>query len=95
MFREGLSENKDVVDVDAYGAVHNEVLENVIHHGLGGRGTVSEAEKHHEGFEQSMVCAECGFPLVPFFYSNIVVTPPNVKLGEIPGPAELIKSTRK
>ena len=46
MFRQGLSEDEYVVDVDANGAIHNEILEYVIHHGLEGRGAVREAEEH-------------------------------------------------
>ena len=90
MFREGLSEDEDVVDVDTYGAVHNEVSEDVIHHGLEGRWTVGEAKKHDKGLEQSAVSAKSGLPLIPFFYLNNVVPPSDVELGEVTGPAELI-----
>ena len=90
VFREGLSEDEDVVNVDAHGAVHNEILEDVIHHGLEGHRAVCKAEKHHKGFEQPVIGTKRGFPFVPFFYSNVVVTPLHVELGEILGSAELI-----
>ena len=94
MFRKGLSENEDVVDVDSDGVVHNEILENVIHHGLEGHGTVHEAEEHNEGFEQPAIGVKSGLPLVPFLYSNIVVPPPDINLGEILGPAVLVNQLR-
>ena len=48
MFCEGLREDEDVIDVDTHGAVHDEVLENVVHHGLGAHRAIHEAKEHDQ-----------------------------------------------
>ena len=45
-------------------------------------GGIGHAEEHDSGFIESSVGDEGGFPLVSFLYSDIVVPPSYVKLGE-------------
>ena len=90
VFHEGLGEEEDVVDIDTHGVVHDEILEDVVHHGLEGHRAVGETEEHDEGFEQAAVGTECGFPLVTLFYSKVIVPPPYIQFGEVPGTVELI-----
>ena len=47
-----------------------------------GGGRVGHAEEHDSGFIKSSVGDEGGFPLVAFFYSDIVISPSHIKLGE-------------
>ena len=45
-------------------------------------GGVGHAEEHDSGFVKSSVGDEGGFPLVAFFYLDIVISPLHIKLGE-------------
>ena len=65
--------------------VIDELSEDFIHHPLEGRRRVAEAKEHDSGFKQAPVGPESGFPLISFFDPHIVVPPPNVQLGEVPG----------
>ncbi|KAF9800026.1 hypothetical protein IEO21_10453 [Rhodonia placenta] len=67
-----------------------EIMENIIHHRLEGRGGIGEAEEHHQGFVQPLVSYKGGFPLVTGFDPDVVVSPSNIELGEERGTAELI-----
>ena len=60
MFRKGLCEYQNVVDIHTHGAVHDEVLKNVIHHHLKGRQTVHEAEIMNTGTRRKHGCVRIG-----------------------------------
>ena len=47
-----------------------------------GGGGIGHAEEHDSGFVKSSVGDEGGFPLVAFFYLDIVISPSYIKLGE-------------
>jgi hypothetical protein len=47
MFFQVFGENEDVVDVYAYNAMTDKVLEDVIHHSLEGSQAVSHAIQHY------------------------------------------------
>jgi len=47
VFSKGLQVDQDVIKVDAYQALHDEVSEDVIHHGLEGGWAISEAKEHY------------------------------------------------
>ncbi|KAF9794510.1 hypothetical protein IEO21_11184 [Rhodonia placenta] len=67
-----------------------EIMEDVIHHGLEGRGGIGEAEEHHQGFIQSPVSHKGGFPLITGFDPDIVVSPSDIELRKERGTVELI-----
>jgi hypothetical protein len=46
-------------------------------------GGISEAKEHDKGFEHPLVSLEGCFPLIFFFYSNIVIPPSNIKFGVV------------
>src|ERR1700733_108125 len=94
MFSNGLREDEDVIEIDAYHALVNEVLEDVIHHGLEGRRGVGESKEHHQWFEQAMICAKCSLPFVALLHLHIVVPPSHVKLCEILCTSQLVNELR-
>ena len=76
-------EYEEVVYVDDKPSFNNHVSEEVIHKMLEcGRGVV-ETEEHHGGFKQSFVGNEGCLPLVSILDVDIVVSPSNIKLGEV------------
>src|SRR6266481_2214383 len=62
------------IHVNGHQALINELLENVIHHGLEGGWAVGEAKVHDQWFEESPVCPEGSFPLVTLFDTYIVIS---------------------
>src|SRR5882757_2797090 len=76
------SVDQDVVHVNGEPVLSQLLLEDRIHHCLEGGRKVGETEEHDARLEQSFVGDECRFPLVAFFYANIVVSPSNVEFGE-------------
>jgi len=87
LFRPG--KNQDVIQVDHHDTFHYEVLEDVVHHSLEGDQAVSHAEEHYQGFEQALIGLESCLPLISGLNADVVETPPNIQLGEVPGSAEL------
>jgi hypothetical protein len=77
-----LGEDENVVKVYTNDPFHNEILENVIHHGLEGRGRVSESEKHHQRFIEVAIGMKCHLPLIACLHPHILVPPPHIKLSE-------------
>jgi hypothetical protein len=76
-------EDQDVVQVHTDHTFCDEILEDIIHHGLEGGWAVSETEEHHQRFKESSVGAECSLPFITFLDVNIVVSPADIKLGEV------------
>ena len=64
--------NEDVVEVDHDISGQDEVLEDVVRRGLGGRQRIGQAEVHHQGFKEPPVSTEGGLPLVTFLNADIV-----------------------
>ena len=76
---------QDIVHIDHHVPFIDEVLENVVHHGLEGGWAVGEAEEHDQGFEEAPICVEGGFPLMSLFDSHIVVSPTYIQFRKVPG----------
>ena len=77
-----VGEDKEVVHVNDEPSFHNHIPEGVRHELLkGGRG-IGHAKEHDSGFIESSVSDEGIFPLVAFLYSDIVISPLYIKLGE-------------
>ncbi|KAG6867761.1 hypothetical protein C0993_011478, partial [Termitomyces sp. T159_Od127] len=85
-----LGVDEDVVKVHAHYTLHDEVLEDVIHHCLESGWTVGESKEHDEWFKQPPVGPEGSLPLISFLNVHIVVTPPDIQFGEVTHPLEVI-----
>ena len=94
VFVQVLGENKDVVQIYTNHPFTNQILEDVIHHGLEGSWTVSKAEHHHQWLKQSPVGPKGCLPLISFLDPDIVVPPSDIQLGEIPSSPELLHQLR-
>src|SRR6202790_3777904 len=58
--------DEDVIQVDTDYTLGDEILENVIHHGLEGGRAVSETEEHHKTLKEAGAGAECGLSFITF-----------------------------
>ena len=76
---------QDIVHIDCYIPFINEVLKDVVHHGLEGGRAVGEAKEHDQRFEEAPIHSEGSFPLVSLFDSHIVVSPMYIQFCNIPG----------
>ena len=84
VFIQCVSEDQNVIHVNTDNTLHDEVMEDLIHHGLEGGRTVSETEVHYQRLEETMVCLECHLPFISFLDVDIVVAPADVQFGKIP-----------
>ena len=65
---------QDVVHVNSYMTLVNEIFEDVIHYRMEGSRAVGEAKEHDQGFEEASICLEGGLPLVSLFDPYIVIS---------------------
>ena len=63
--------------------LHDEVLEDIIHHGLECCQTVGESEEHDKRFKEATVCVNGSLPLTTILYPYIVEPPLHIQLGEV------------
>ncbi|KAG5734891.1 hypothetical protein E4T56_gene13754 [Termitomyces sp. T112] len=82
--------NEDVVKVHAHYTLHNEVLEDVVHHGLKGGGAIGETKEHNKWFEQPLVGLEGCLPFVSLLNAHIVVTPLDIQFCEVSRALEVV-----
>ena len=87
-------EYEKIIHVDDKPSFDNHILEGVIHEMLECGGGVVETKEHNGRFEQSFVCDEGCLPLMPILDADIVVSPSNVKLGEMFYVLEFINKIR-
>ncbi len=57
----------------------NDILEDVVHHGLEHCRGVGESKVHDGGFKESVPHFESHFPFVSFFYVYVVIPPSDVQ----------------
>ena len=76
---------QDIVHIDHHVSFINEVLEDVIHHGLESGQAIGEAEEHDQGFEEAPIDLEGSFPLVSLLDSYIVVSPTYIQFCKVSG----------
>src|ERR1700759_811747 len=86
--------NEDVIDVYRNDTFRDHVFKDLIHHCLECGRTVSKTEEHHQWLEKPSIGAESRFPLVSLFDPYVVVTPTNVKLGEVAGTLQFVDQFR-
>src|SRR6202789_2752798 len=94
LFFHRLRKDEYVVEVDTDDALHDEILEDVVHHGLKGRRGVRESEEHHKGFEEAAIRTKRCLPLVTFLHANIIVAPSNVELCKVLRATKLVYELR-
>ena len=76
---------QDIIHIDHHVSFINEVLKDVIHHGLEGGQVVGEAKEHDQGFKEALIHSEGSFPLVSLFDSYIVVSPMYIQFCKVSG----------
>jgi hypothetical protein len=69
-------------------------LEDGVHEGLEGSGSVAEAEGHDCRFEEALFAFEGGFPFVALFDADVVVSPADVEFGVIARALEFVNEVR-
>ena len=74
--------DEEVVHVNDEPPFCNHIPEGIRHESLKSGGRIGHAKEHDSWFIESLVVDEGGFPLVAFLYSDIVISPLYVKLGE-------------
>ena len=74
--------DEDVIHIDDYIPSGKFFLEQLIYHSWECRGGVGKSKKHNGRLKEFSVGLEGGFPFIAFFYTDIVISPSNVKLGE-------------
>src|SRR6266403_319644 len=72
--------DKYIIHVDNDVTFSQVFTKEVVHHCLKCCGRVSKTKEHNLWFIKSSIRFECGFPLVTFFDSYVVVTPSHIKL---------------
>ncbi|KAG5349506.1 hypothetical protein C0989_003360 [Termitomyces sp. Mn162] len=86
--------NEDVIEVHAHYTLYNEVLEDVVHHGLEGGWAVGETKEHNKWLKQSLVGLEGHLPLISLLNVHIVVTPLDVQFSEVLHTLEVVDELR-
>ena len=81
---------KDVVKVNNEVVLINEVGKDGVHKGLEGSRGVTKAKGHDKGFKEAEFTFEGSFPFVTFLDTNVVITPSNIKFGEIARALEFV-----
>jgi len=84
-----LCKDQDVVQVYYYDSFSYDGLEDVVHHGLEGSGTIGYSEKHYERFEQATVGVESRLLFISGLDAHIIEAPTNIEFCEVLGSAEL------
>ena len=83
MFVECLGEDDDIIHVDKDFPMSDQVMEYIIHHCLECGQGIGKSKEHNQWFEESTIGSKSCFGFVTFLNPNIVVTPPNIKFGEV------------
>ena len=77
-----IRQDEEIIHIDNKPSLSNHILREIIHKPLeGGRG-VAQLKEHDSGFEEPFVSDEGGLPLVSFLDLNIVISRPDIHLGE-------------
>ena len=73
---------EDVIEINSDLSFSYEVREDGVHESLESSRRVGKTEKHNTRFEKSMVSDKCGFPLISFFDSDVMITPAYIELSK-------------
>ena len=86
--------DEEVVHVNDEPSFSNHIPEGIRHELLESGGGIGHAKEHDSGFIESSVSDEGGFPLVAFLYSDVVISPSYIKLGEDLGVFQFVNEVR-
>jgi hypothetical protein len=67
--------------INAYDATADEILEDVIHHGLEGSWAVSHTIQHYRWLKEPSVAPKGHLPFVAFLDLDVLVAPSDIKFG--------------
>jgi len=84
----------EVVHVDDEPSFCKVVGEDMVHERLEGRQRVALAKEHNRRFIKPVRSSESGLPLVSLLNPNVVISPPDIEFGEIPGVFESVNEVR-
>ena len=82
MFFHSHQENQNVIHIYQDLLRSDQILEDMVHHGLESHRTICQTKKHNKGFKKTTIHTECSFPFIPLLDSDIIVSPSNIKLRE-------------
>ena len=74
--------NQDVIHVYDNISRSDFFSKDCVHHCLESSRGVCKSKEYNSGFKESFVCFESGLPLIPIFYSDVVISALYVKLGK-------------
>ena len=83
-----------VIYIDDKPSFSNHVAERVIHESLESSGGVVETKEHDCQFKESFVSDKGCLPLVAIFDVDVVVSPSNIKLGEMASILQFVYEVR-
>ena len=86
--------NEEVIHVNDEPSFCDHIVKGVIHEALESGRRIGKTKEHHSGFEESLMGDEGGFPLMPVFDSDIIVSPLDIELGKDFHPLEFIDKVR-
>ena len=86
--------DENVIHVNNDTSFINKFLIEVIHHSLEGGRTIGKTKEHDKWLKQTSIGSKGCLPFITFLHSDIVVTPPNIKFGEVLGFTELVYQFR-
>ena len=72
MFFEAFHEDENVIQVDTYHTLHDQVLEDVVYHHLEGQRGVDQSKEHYQWFEQSLFMRKAAFHSSPSFMQTLL-----------------------
>ena len=75
MFFDHPCEDEDVVQVYDYDLFCNQILEDIVYHGLEGCQTVSHPKEHYQRFKEFLACLEGSLPFISRLDAYIIKTP--------------------
>ena len=94
VFFKCLSEDEKIIHIDNQNILVNEVLEEMVYHGLEDGWAVCHSVEHDSEFKDSTMGGEHSFSIVFRKDLEIIVTIVKVKLGEDLGTIEIVNKVR-
>ena len=89
-----LSMDAKIIHINFKPSFCNHVGEDVVHKRLECGWGIAEPEEHYCGLKESKGSDKCCFPLIRLSYPDVVVPPPDIKLGEQGGIFHVIDEFR-
>src|SRR5712672_3385440 len=87
---QGGVEEENIIEVDDEMAFIDKIQEDGVHKGLEGYGCVTKTKGHDKWLEEAKRALDGCFPFVTFSDTDVIVTPTDIKLGEVTRSLELI-----